>query len=244
MIKTTERLDVRSRLTTVARYGALTFAAAAALISCGGGSDSEALGMDHVEGQPANLPWSDQQSAGDPNHLTIALKYVAYADATGSVVNTEQAKAAISGVNAIYAPCNLHFRVEEFVQAQPDQHGLRFNPAGMNELSEIRAAFEDASRLSVIATGDWGGAGLGGDGANAWTTMPGTFPAGAVLERSVGGNAGLIAHEVGHYLNLNHVSNSANLMNPVIYPSSRTLSSAQCESVRQAALSVWSATLR
>ena len=50
----------------------------------------------------------------------------------------------------------------------------------------------------------------------------------------------IIAHELGHYLNLLHVSDSSALMNPVIYSSSKSLYSSQCNTARAAANYYWS----
>ena len=54
----------------------------------------------------------------------------------------------------------------------------------------------------------------------------------------------LIAHELGHYLNLEHVSDQYNVMNPVVYGNSFNLTDDQCAEARATAISFWSNALR
>jgi hypothetical protein len=71
--------------------------------------------------------------------------------------------------------------------------------------------------------------------------MPGGGgPFGAILERPVASFANIIAHELGHYLNLYHVSDATDIMNPIIYSSSTKLTSSQCATARSAASFFWS----
>lgn len=204
------------------------------------------LGIDHINGSPTDLPWMDEARSDDPNHLTLATKYVAYANGQGNpVVDVQTAKGLFAEINRLYAPCNLHFRVEEYVPVNPESVGLDYSPSSMGQLNTIRKAFEDNTKVLVINTGSWNSSGgLGADGANAWTMMPGEYPSGAVIESVVAKNAPLVAHEIGHHLNLDHVSSASNMMNPVIYDTSTSLTPRQCESVRQAALTVHRAQLR
>jgi hypothetical protein len=67
--------------------------------------------------------------------------------------------------------------------------------------------------------------------------MPGQQPAGAVLEAPVAGNDNITAHELGHYLGLDHAKNELELMNPIIYKKSIRLTPMQCQQMRQTALS-------
>jgi hypothetical protein len=71
---------------------------------------------------------------------------------------------------------------------------------------------------------------------NAWTAMPGSSPSGTVIEGRVAAYPEMIAHELGHYLNLEHVKDATDLMNPIIYRTSTRLSPDQCENVRKTAL--------
>jgi predicted Zn-dependent protease len=80
--------------------------------------------------------------------------------------------------------------------------------------------------------------------ANAWTAMPGQTPSGAVLESRVADNANIIAHEVGHYLSLDHTSDQSNLMNPIIYDNSTTITEQQCQDMRHTAVTVRAGAIR
>lgn len=192
------------------------------------------------------LPWADDFISTDPNHLMLSLKYVTYENADQQpVISAETAKSVVHGINQLYTQCNIHFRVEEFLPAVPQNYGLDFSPSSMGDLDPIRTQFDTDQSIVVINTGEWNNAGgLGADGANAWTMMPGQTPSGAVIEGPVADNANIVAHEIGHYLNLDHVNDQGNLMNPVIYKNSTTLTAAQCEKVRAAAEGIRSGALR
>jgi hypothetical protein len=178
--------------------------------------------------------------------MILALKYVAYRDAQDRpLVEEREARELLAAVNRIYSTCSIQFQLEEFQAARPEEHRLSFQPSRMRELDPIRSSFEDPSRLVVIATGPWNrSGGLGSDGANAWTMMPGDRPSGTVVESTFARNVNLLAHELGHYLNLEHRTVRENLMNPVIYRDSVQLDPAQCDDIRSAATTWRSAALR
>jgi hypothetical protein len=67
---------------------------------------------------------------------------------------------------------------------------------------------------------------------------------GVVMEQPVGAYPNIIAHELGHYLNLGHVSDSANVMNPIIYSNSTRVDPSQCEAARAAATYWWTNMIR
>lgn len=169
--------------------------------------------------------------------LTLAVKYVTYVGENGSpVITPGDAQHVIDEVNQVYSSCSVRFRLEEFVTAHPEDSGLGYHPSTMKELDPIRRQYDDANRLVIINTGKWNKTGgLGADGANAWTMMPGDRPSGTVIESPYASNANLVAHELGHYLNLDHSKDRANLMNPVIYRASTGLSNVQCDRIREAA---------
>ncbi|MCM2279081.1 MAG: M10 family metallopeptidase domain-containing protein [Oligoflexia bacterium] len=183
---------------------------------------------------------------GDPERVCLALRYVVYRDAAGvPLVSREEAIRNVRQINSVWARCNLGFQIEEYLPVNPESSGLRFRTADYPELDEIREAFGNGQTLLVTTTGSWDRTGgLGDTGANAWTSMPGSGPYGAILERSVGTYANIIAHELGHYLNLLHVNDPADLMNPIIYASSTALYANQCASARKAARTFWQRMLR
>lgn len=207
-------------------------------------SNGKALGQDKSPGAPQELPWVDEAASNDPNHLTLGMKYVTYVKGGKPVVSRDQLKSILKGINAKYKPCNMHFRVEEFIEATPEDLGLDYNPSSMNQLDPIRSQFDTGNHILVVGTGTWDkSGGLGADGANAWATMPGITPSGAVIEDSASKMPELVAHEIGHLLNLDHESDQSNLMNPVIYSGSN-FAKWQCEEVRNAALTAVSTALR
>lgn len=191
-------------------------------------------------------PVGDSCVSDDPNKLCLSLKYVAYKDsADEAVVSQAHAISNVSAINGVFEQCNLAFQIESYLPIVPADAGLKYRTANYSELDEIRTEFRDDSALLVVTTGTWDRTGtLGNSGANAWTTLPGTGPFGAVLERTVGTYPNIIAHELGHYLNLLHVSDTRALMNPVIYTSSTTLYSSQCNTARATAKRFWSRMLR
>jgi len=71
-----------------------------------------------------------------------------------------------------------------------------------------------------------------------------TGPFGVVLEQSVATYGSIVAHELGHYLNLQHTSDAYNIMSPIIYTNSLTLTGDQCAEARATALSFWGNMLR
>lgn len=243
--------NLKSRL-IVSIGQSLMLLSLSALTACEGGLDANAavdpavLGVDHVNGRSANLPFVDDDMSRDPNHLTIALRFVNYVSDDGKpVITADQTKQLVHEMNQLYATCNLHVRVDDYQEIRPGDVGLKYNPSSMGELNPIRAKFDDERYLVIVNTGSWNSAGgLGADGANAWTTMPGSSPSGAVIEKDVAMTSALVAHELGHYLNLDHAGSSSNLMSPVIYSSSKALSTSQCQQMRQAALTVREAALR
>jgi hypothetical protein len=169
--------------------------------------------------------------------LTIALKYVVYEDRAGKpVIERPEIERVVADINRTFAPCAIQFRVDSVVVTRPEEHGLSFSPSSMSELNPIRRSFDRRKELVLVHTGPWDKSrGLGADGANAWTMMPGERVAGTVMEAKVAKNPGLVAHELGHYLGLRHLKDQGNLMNPVIYAKSRKLEPDQCAELRETA---------
>jgi hypothetical protein len=172
----------------------------------------------------------------------LALKYVSYIDpATGApVIGSDEAVQNLSGINQLWAACGVQFEIEQYAPVDPARYSLNFSTASYAELDQIRGAFAQSGELLVVTTGPWDRSGdLGSSEANAWTAMPGGPLQGTVLEAPVGGIANMIAHELGHYLNLSHVADELDLMNPIIYSSSDNLTADQCGTVRSATAFFW-----
>lgn len=182
----------------------------------------------------------------DADHLCLGMKFVVYVDSNGAPVMTQDtALSDLSTINSIWSQCNIGFQFDEYLTPDPTGSGLIFNTANMSELDQIRKVFMDSETLLMVTTGKWDRSGtLGSTGANAWANMPGDGLYGVVLESAVGDYGNIYAHELGHYLNLPHVSDSSDVMNAVIYGSSTKLTTSQCATARNTAISYWTKMLR
>jgi len=178
---------------------------------------------------------------GDSSHECIGLKYVAYQNPDGSPVVTQtDAIHNVASINSVWKQCNITFQIDEFSLQDPRHYGLEFNTRNNSDLDVIRGNFSNDRTFLVVTTGTWNRFGtLGNTQANAWTNLPEDSVLGSVLEAPVGTYANIIAHELGHYMNLNHVSDASDLMNPVIYNYSVNLSVDQCNGARQAIEYYW-----
>ena len=224
------------------------------LTACYGTDSGKVLGSDAVSGNPARVPAGIDPSKGagsgchnaDPNHICLAVKYVAFADSNDQpAVTTEQGVSNFEAINQVWKQCNISFQIEDYFPIKPSRVSIPYNIANYSDLTDIRETFADDKTLLVVTTGTWDRSGsLGQTGANAWTSLPGGGPYGAILEKPVATYANIIAHELGHYLNLNHVSNEADIMNPIIYTRSTQLDPDQCATARSAALYFWTKMIR
>ncbi len=195
-------------------------------------------------GDPSTAKLGNPCSSSDSSHMCLALKYVVYKNPAGSdVVGSATALSNLATINSIWSQCNISFQIDEFVEVNPTDYGLNYNTPTQGELDSIRSAFVDKRTLLVATTGAWSGS-LGAGAANAWTTLPGGGNYGVVLEGPVGNFAPIIAHELGHYLNLDHVSDGSDVMNPIISSSSTGLRASQCSAARSAVSYYWTAMLR
>ncbi len=224
---------------------------------------------DGIQGQPAPIDDGDGAQhdggtggapaigpdcrTGDATRYCLAVNYVVYRDPTSEepVVSAAEAISNIEVMNSRWETCGIAFQIDRFQEVFAADYNLAFHTANNSELTAIRrAAFADTSSpidsLLVVTTGSWNRSGsLGATGANAWAQMPGgSGPFGVVLESTVGTYPNLIAHELGHSLNLDHGGGSGNLMNPIIYTTSTQLTESQCETARAAANRYWPGALR
>ena len=182
----------------------------------------------------------------DLDDLCLGLKYVVYDDPNSApVVSPDDSVKNIQEINSIWSQCKIAFQIDEYLPVNPSDYGLGYNTSSMDELDPIRKAFQEDAMLVVVTTGVWDRTGsLGSTAANAWTSMPGEDFLGVVLESAVGTYSNIIAHELGHYLSLDHVSDGADLMNPIIYQNSMDLSSSQCRKSQLAIRNYWKKMIR
>jgi hypothetical protein len=214
------------------------------VLGIGGNSGTQQYLPDFNQSAPAHRA-SQPCGDSDSSHLCIALKYVTYKDVSSGVATVSNAQAiqSISGVNSVWSQCHIQFFVESYTAVDARTYGLEYNSSTSDELQSVRNALADSNRLLIVTTGQWAGT-LGAQAANAWTVMPPIGAFGSVLEPSVAGFPNLIAHELGHYLNLEHAADHFNVMNPVVYSNSLNIIDSQCSEARATAISFWGAALR
>jgi hypothetical protein len=185
----------------------------------------------------ANPIWMERsaQAVDSRSSILLALKVVSFSkEGKSPVLDEKRLNKLVQDINSIYSICNIRFKLEDFSKIKPETYGLPFHLSSVEKMHEIRRPFDDPRYLVVIATGSWDHKKMGA--ANAWTAMPGESPAGAVLEEPVSTFAGIVAHEIGHYLSLNHLGDSTNVMNPIIYTNSNQLTASQCQNMRTTAV--------
>jgi len=182
-------------------------------------------------------------SLAEDNHLLLALKFIEFVNEEGRPwVERSEIETILGSINQIYSQCDLSFSIGKYETVNPKSKGLPFSPQSLDEMKSFRKPFWESDHLVIIHTAAWDHSHIGP--AHAWTAMPGDSPLGVVIDGRVGKFAGIIAHELGHYLNLYHVKNEQNVMNPVIYKKSTELTQAQCNSIRRAALAYHQSALR
>jgi len=171
--------------------------------------------------------------------LCLGIRYVTYKVDGDPIVDEASAVENIDATNQMWKQCGIQFQIDSYEAVQASDYGLASSGGTVpNQTSKIRSTFDDGRSLLVVQTGDWGTT------KNAWTAMPGSDSYGAVFEAAVADYPQIMAHELGHYLGLSHVSNTSNTMNAVIYPHSEDLSASQCESARETIQDYWKGMLR
>lgn len=200
---------------------------------------------------PTGSVVGDSCQSGDSTHVCLALRYLAFNSSTGDPSVTEdEAITNVRGINTLWQQCDVGFEIAEYDAIDPTDYGIAYSIANYTDLETIRNDFNTINTLLVVTTGTWDRSGTlgisGGNGsANAWTSLPGGAPYGAILEYPIYNDFYVIAHELGHYLNLVHVADTSDLMNPVIYSGTSTqLTAAQCQTARSTATSYWQQALR
>ncbi len=184
-----------------------------------------------------------EEGPAPEGYLTVAVKYVPFLKNGQKPVMTDAEYGDLTrGMNKMMSQCKIRFRMEAVQPADPTQYGLDYNTAAMSEMDKIREPFQDPARLVVIGTGGWDHDNMGT--ANAWTAMPGSAPYGVVIEAPVASFANIVAHELGHYLGLDHVDDTSNMMNPIIYDDSSQLDASQCATMQETARGMWAQSLR
>lgn len=197
-----------------------------------------------VDASQVTLPSGGATTCG-PQDLCLALKMVSYSEGGTPVMDSQTAQDMVARINSVWSQCGIGFRLEDYQNVEPKNVGLAATTENMSELPQIRGALQSPNQLLVVLTEAWGSAGdINDSGADAWTTLPGNPPYGAIIDQPVSRNANIIAHELGHYLSLLHIQNRANLLSPIVGASSRSLTSGQCSQARATAVSTWGAMLR
>ena len=190
--------------------------------------------------------WSFAESLGataESGHFALALKFIEFINDEGKPwVEQSEVQSMLRSINEIFSRCNVSFYLGKYETIHPRLKGLSHSPQSLDEMKNFRSPFSDPHHLVIIHTAAWNHDYVGP--AHAWTAMPGDSPLGVVIDGRVGKFAGIIAHELGHYLNLYHVKNDTNVMNPIIYKRSKDLTQAQCNSIRQAALAYHQSALK
>lgn len=221
-------------------FSKLSMLAASALImtgltACEGESGTQGMVQAFGPGTPAKIG----EGCGGTDKICLGVSYVVYKDSSGKpVASPELAAANIKATNAIYAQCGIAFQIDEYQAVDPATYGLAYGAQAANQLTQIRETFGNPSSLLVAFTGPWGTT------KNAWTSMPGSAPYGAIHESGVADYPNILAHELGHYLGLDHEGDTTNLLSTIIYPNSTGLSESQCNTMRATADQFWGAMKR
>ncbi|MCM2324627.1 MAG: M10 family metallopeptidase domain-containing protein [Oligoflexia bacterium] len=188
---------------------------------------------------PSSAAIGESCHSDDPDRICLSLRFVAYKNSAGtSIVSQAAALGVLTSMNGIWGKCDIAFEIGEYLVVNPADYGLNYTITSMNELETVRAKFKTQDMLLGVTAGPWQ------ISANAWTNMPGAQNPGAVYDGSVASYGPIYAHEYGHYLGLGHVSDTSDVMNPVIYSSSIGLTTSQCEAARSTAMAYWVRMLR
>ncbi len=129
--------------------------------------------------------------------LCLGLKVVSYSEAGVPVVDAATVRELVASVNQVWSQCGIGFQLEDYTVVEPKDLGLSNMTEYMSELPRIRSTFQSDNQLLVVLTEKWGAKGdINDSGADAWTTLPGNPPYGAVIDQPVSRNSIIIAHEI------------------------------------------------
>ncbi len=188
-----------------------------------------------------HFPFSSSGIAVEPE-LKLALRIVSFQTPQAvPVLSPEMARALVEEVNGFFTSCRVSFLLERLENVNPESLGLPERPSTLEELDPIRARLKDSNHLLIVQTGPWRGTLAA---ANAWTVLPGDGPLGTVMESTYARHARLVAHELAHALDRDHVTDRNNLLHPVLHPDSSGLTQEQCSHLRSAAQKWHSLALR
>jgi hypothetical protein len=197
---------------------------------------------------PERIPVASGKTcvSDDPAFLCLGVKYVVYEDSSSQpIVSPGAVEKNFSAINSIWKQCKIGFQLDELVVKNPESAGLPADTTEFSDLDRIRQAFNDKSSLLIVTTHKWKRDGsLGHTPANAWTKMPGSGLYGVILEQKVGAFPNIIAHELGHYLNLYHTNENTDVMNAIIYNNSNVITKEQCATARASVGKWWSNMVR
>jgi hypothetical protein len=224
----------------------LVVGSSALLSACGSGA---AGAQDLSFGSRKELPAANEV-AQSGEQLDIAVRYLSFTDSNGTaVVNQGEVQEAMDYASRIWAQCGIGFRLENFQEIQAESIGTRFNPANYSELDQMRINTQQDTDLIFIATGKWNRSGtLGSSGSNCFSSFPGDEAEGIVCEKSSAASPTMIAHEVGHWVDLRHTNSPStdgvddtnagnvgnNLMDHFVGPSNTEMTRGQCARARSA----------
>lgn len=178
--------------------------------------------------------------------LCLGLKLVVFvADVEEAHAEWDSLLETLAEVNGIWRQCKIQFQVDEYLPVDPKAVGLDYGVTEYDEFDGIRETFVDGTSLLVVATGPWDREGEMGDSSvSGWTLMPGDDLHGTVVEKPWHLDRNLLAHELGHYLDLDHTQDRKDLMAEVMNNRSEKLDREECARARRAARIYWPSMIR
>lgn len=179
------------------------------------------------------LPSADEV-AKSSDYLKVAVKYVSYRSANGTVVADEQSVRDMTiKLSEVWAQCNIGFELTQYEVVEPATLNLPFNPGSYSEIDKARMKFQDDTHILLMGTGTWNRSDGTLASANCYSSFPGDQAEGVICEQSAAVNSTLLAHEVGHWFYLTHTTTGTNLMEPLVGSGDSAITAAQCELARR-----------